>query len=79
MIHVETSKEGIGSVEIKGSTAKVMAEFTGTTHALRGKFKEKYGERAARVILEMAFNLAFDDEKMNEMTIPDEGFDGGAQ
>lgn len=79
MIHTETSKEGIGSVEIKGSAAELMAELTGATHALREKLEEKYEKRMVRKILEIAFDLAFDDEKMNGMTIPDEGFDGGNQ
>lgn len=79
MIHAETTKEGIESVEIKGSAAELMAELTSAMHVLRKKLEEEYEKRMVRKMLEIAFNLAFDDEKMNETTVPDEGFDGGNQ
>lgn len=79
MIHAETTKEGIESVEIKGSDAELMAELIGVIHTLRESFEEEYEKRMVRKMLEIAFDLAFDDEKMNETTVPDEGFDGGNQ
>lgn len=79
MIHAETTNEDMTSVEIKGSIKKLISEFTGVAHTLRENLEEEYGKGVARAMLKTALKLAFDDDKINEAIVPDEGFDGGVQ
>lgn len=79
MIHTEATNGDIGFVKVKGSTSELVTEFASVVHTLFESLAEEYGKETARGLLRAVFKLVLDDEKMQEVFVPDKGFDGGVQ